>query len=177
MLDHAPCLLPRGPVWASDVRACGRSPSSNAGNREHIQFSYGVEDVDKCCRKVLEKGDVPLPHDEETLASLVRVCIRGGNKDLANHLEGVKMRAETVVNLIRFLRESGYAGYEKGGINSEKNVHERMRNLYGRKYTPTDARAYFTPDAVKRAVDARKLKGSSIVQDKASISIDCFVRV
>ena len=47
-----------------------------------------------------------LPHSEVTLASLVRVCIRGGNKDLAQHLEGVTMRVQVVSHLIEVLRKS-----------------------------------------------------------------------
>ena len=77
---------------------------------------------------------IGVPHSEETLASLVRVCIHGGNKDLAQHLEGVTMRTNIVMELIQVLRASGYPGYEKEGINSSKNVEERMGRRYVDKY-------------------------------------------
>ena len=134
-------------------------------------FSFGMawDDVVRCCEEVQRKcagtGPAGLPHSEETLASLVRVCIRGGNKDLAQHLDGVTMRVEVVAQLINILRESGYPGYEADGANSRKNVEQRMDERYRSKYT---GQAKFVPDAIIQLLDVRKLAGKSIVQDKVA---------
>ena len=63
-----------------------------------------------------------MPHSEETLAQLVYIHIRGGSKDLADHLNGLTMRVAVIDKLIRILRESGYPGYGEGGINSSAKV-------------------------------------------------------
>ena len=120
-----------------------------AQGRTHVRgnlFSLGMawEDVCRCCQAVehiswRERGkqaastgssqetgstNVLLPRTEETLASLVRVCIRGGNKDLAQNLDGVTMRPFVVLQLIRLLYSSGYPGYEDKGVNAERDVNK-----------------------------------------------------
>ena len=150
-----------------------------------FSFAMAWEDVYKCCQEVeavpgiREKhtqvstgasqegshANVLLPRSPETLASLVRVCIRGGTKDLAQHLDGVTMRPFVVLQLIKLLRLSGYAGYEAKGLNSDEQVRERMKQLYpGRDLNEGGAK--FVPDEVFRVVDRRNLKGPSIVSDK-----------
>ena len=62
------------------------------------------------------------------------VCIRGGSKDLADHLRGVTMRPKVVLQLISYLRESGYLGYEFDGVNSQAKLEARMDKLYVHKY-------------------------------------------
>ena len=148
-----------------------------AQGRNHVRgnlFSFGMawEDVYRCCQEVAhiswrerskqaaptgssqETGstNVLLPRTEETLASLVRVCIRGGNKDLAEHLDGVTMRPFAVLQLIKLLRSSGYPGYEDKGVNAERDVNRRMKEQYQDKY----GEAKFIPDEIFRIVDARK---------------------
>ena len=108
------------------------------------------------------RTDVMLPRSEETLASLVRVCIRGGNKDLAEHLDGVTMRPFVVLQLIKILRSSGYPGYEDKGVNAELDVNRRMKEQCQDKY----GKAKFIPDTIFQIIDVRKLKGASIVSDK-----------
>ena len=96
-----------------------------------------------------------LPHGEETLASLVRVCIRGGSKDLSQPLEGITMRPFVVLQLIRLLRSSGYPGYASNGIKSDSNIERRMGERYTDKY---EGHVKFIPDAIFNIVDARKLQ-------------------
>ena len=108
--------------------------------------------------------DIKLPRSEYTLASLVRVCIRGGTKDLAAHLDGVTMRPQVVLQLIKILRSSGYPGYEDKGVNAQSEVDKRMKDQYESKYGTSK----FIPDAIYQIVDVRKLKGQSIVTDKVA---------
>ena len=75
-----------------------------------------------------------VPHSEETLASLMNVHIVGGSTDLSLHLEGATMRPAVVEHLIRLLRASGYPGYEENGVNSERQVRERMERMCRRQY-------------------------------------------
>ena len=95
-----------------------------------FSFAMAWEDVYRCCQEAEQLGSherqgaaalsglsqesgctgILLLRTEETLASLVRVCVRGGNKDLAHHLDGVTMRPSVVLELIKILRSSGYPG-------------------------------------------------------------------
>ena len=75
----------------------------------------------------LALGGVAVPLSEDTLATLVQVHIIGGSKDLAKHLPGATMRANTVLELIELLRESGYVGYEETGLSCKERVRNRMR--------------------------------------------------
>ena len=160
-----------------------------AQGRTHVRgnlFSFAMawEDVYQCCREAENINcqerrqaatcsascntppamDIMLPRSETTLASLVRVCIRGGTKDLAAHLDGVTMRPHVVLQLIKILRSSGYPGYEDTGVNAQSEVEQRMKDQYVDKY----GSAKFIPDAVYQIVDVRKLSGPSIVSDKVS---------
>ena len=74
------------------------------------------------------------------------------------------MRPKVVSQLISFLRESGYPGYELDGVNSLAKVEASMDKLYVQKY----GMAEFIPSKVRELFDARKLTGHSIVQDKVA---------
>eukprot|EP00973_Karenia_brevis_P049280 6835147-Karenia_brevis.AAC.1 len=54
-----------------------------------------------------------VPHREEALAMLVPVKIVGGDADLAEHSQGLTMRAHVLEQLIAILRMAGHAGYER----------------------------------------------------------------
>ena len=160
-----------------------------AQGRTHVRgnlFSFAMawEDVYRCCceaenlhtqeRKraatcsascnTTQSINIMLPRSESTLASLVRVCIRGGTKDLAAHLDGVTMRPHVVLQLIKILRSSGYPGYEDKGVNAQSEVDRRMKEQYEDKY----GTAKFIPDTIYQIIDVRKLKGPSIVSDKVA---------
>ena len=81
---------------------------------------------------------------------------------MAQHLDGVTVRPFVVLQLIKLLRSSGHPGYEDKGVNAERDVNKRMKEQYQDKY----GEAKFIPDEIFRIVDARKLKGESIVSDK-----------
>ena len=74
------------------------------------------------------------------------------------------MRPKAVLQLIRFLRESGSPGYELDGVNSPAKVEARMDTLYVQKY----GSAEFIPSEVRELFDARKLTGHSIVRGKVA---------
>ena len=150
-------LFSFGMAWEDMLKCCQEV-------QEHCQAQSGTRISKKRARTQLSTERYGLPHSEDTLASLVRVCIRGGNKDLAQHLEGVTMRVEVVSRLIEVLRKSGYAGYEDEGINSRVQVAARMKERYEDKY----GKVSFVPEAVREVVDARGKQGKSIVQEKVA---------
>ena len=134
--------------------------------RTHVKgnlfsFSMPWEDIEKCChqavlhakpphREALAKlqQDLGVPHSEETLALLVHVHIVAGNKDLAQHLQGLTMRVRVIQELIEILRCSGYPGYEKHGVNGPDKVASRLDERYTSKY----GASRFTPAAVLDAI-------------------------
>ncbi len=133
------------------------------------------EDVERCCRAAVENSDelkqlrqsLKLPHSEELLADLVNVHIVAGNKDLADHISGIKMKADNVARLIDILRSTGYSGYEDNGVNSKKAVEERLRKQYREKY----GEGLFIPEAVQKSIEAgvdKKRKGASLIWDKGA---------
>ena len=158
--------------------------------RTHVRgnlFSFVMpwEDIAKCCEqasayqrsqqdRTKPRHDdstscgVAVPLSEDMLATLVNVHIVGGSKDLAKHLPGVTMRVDRVLELIELLRESGYAGYEEGGVNSREKVRHRMRAMYEDKYGYDER---FIPKAVQDAIDqaySARLAGPSLVLDKSA---------
>jgi hypothetical protein len=60
----------------------GQQPSNQPFSQQHLEET------------------VALPHSEETLALLVHVHVKGGSKDLAQHLSGLTMRAAVIQQLI-----------------------------------------------------------------------------
>ena len=109
-----------------------------------------------------------LPHDENTLAIMVNVHIRGGSKDLATHLSGLFLRVAVAQKLIEIMRHSGYAGYENRGINAPDKVAQRLKE----RYTDVYGQASFIPKAVIDAINVQKLSKTSIVQDKIATPSD-----
>ena len=89
-----------------------------AQGRTHMRgslFSFNMpwEDIERCCYQACQAAKSPqreqlkqlreelgLPHGEETLALIVNVHIRGGSKDLAQHLSGLHMRVHVIQELI-----------------------------------------------------------------------------
>ena len=129
-----------------DIMGAAQGRTEVRGNL--FSFALPWEDIEKCCDAVLT--DAKLPHDEETLALLVGVHIRGGSKDLAVHLKGLTMRVGVVSELIRILRASCYPGYREG-VNAPEHVAQRLRE----RYTDVYGHAAFTPSAILEAANVR----------------------
>ena len=142
-----------------------------------FSFSMPWQDIEKCCAAAIAnagtehkeelrklQSELGIPHSEETLALLVSVHIRGGSKDLAQHLQGLTMRVAVVEELIRLLRASGHAGYEEGGVNGRAKVAARLKE----RYTDIYGMARFQPAAVRDAICVRAKDKISIVQDKVA---------
>ena len=92
-----------------------------------------------------------MPHSETILAQLVHIHIRGGTKDLADHLKGVTMRVHVIDSLIKIMRASGYPGYSEHGINSSAQVARRLRL----QYTDICGFASFIPAAFQQAINIK----------------------
>ena len=87
-------------------------------NKKNIfSFTMPWQDIERCCylatqsaKKVDRDGlrelqeELGVPHSEETLALMVHVQIRGGSKDLTQHIQGITMRVEVIQNLIEILQ-------------------------------------------------------------------------
>ena len=135
----------------SAAAQAGRNHAKRAG--EEIREHY------------LKQGLWQVPHDEETLATLLNVHIVGGTTDLAQHLEGATLRPAIVEKLIEVLRSSGYPGYEEHGLNSAKNVRERTERLYERRYRKNK----FIPRSIEKAMQTslqKQVGQSSLIIDK-----------
>ena len=144
-----------------------------------FSFSMPWEDIDKCCREAAQHTYAPknvnllgeslgVPHSEETLAMLVNVHIVGGSKDLALHLKGLTLRIPVMQRLIEIMRDSGYPGYDKNGVNSWERVAARFEERYSKRYGEQYGQAKFTPQAVQDAVRVLEKTKTAIVQDKVS---------
>jgi hypothetical protein len=146
-----------------------------------FSFNMPWQDIERCCANACRHATSPhrenlreiqsnmaLPHDEETLALLVNVHIRGGSKDLATHLSGLTLRVAVVQALIEIMRRSGYAGYENRGINSPDKVAQRLKE----RYTDVYGQAAFIPEAVMTAISVERPGKISIVQDKIATPSD-----
>ena len=140
-----------------------------------FSFNMPWEDIEKCCQEATKNAaslpkatlaklqqEFGLPHSEEKLALLVNVQIRGGSKDLTQHLSGLTMRVAIVQELINILRGTGYPGYELHGINAPEKVAQRIKEQYTNVY----GHAAFIPAAIERAVDRREMSKVSIIQEK-----------
>ena len=114
--------------------------------------------------------ELGLPHSEETLAMLVNVHIVGGSKDLALHLKGLTLRIDVLEELISIMRDTGYPGYDMGGVNSESMVSARLRERYRQKYPDKCGTVRFIPKAVEEAVRHLQSARESIVQDSGNPS-------
>ena len=96
--------------------------------RTHVRgnvFSFNMpwRDIMESCEEAIKNGgavdssllqdaerEVGVPHFETTLAQLVHRHIRGGTKDLADHLKGLTMRVHVIDSLIKIMHASGYPG-------------------------------------------------------------------
>lgn len=143
------------------------------------------EDIEKCCTEEAASARAQqqqrsrevrphlysmgtVPHDEETLASLLNVHMVGGSTDLSLHLEGATLRPAVVEEPIRLLRASGYPGYEEDGLNSERQVRYRMDRMCRRRYNADK----FIPAEIEKAIAAaweeRRGKASFIYDTNAT---------
>ena len=104
---------------------------------------------------------VPLPHDDAILSQLIHVHVVGGTVDLAQHLEGAKLRPAVIKALINELRESGYSAY---AVYTEAEIAIRTLELYG-----SDDKGPFIPARVQKAIQEAhraKREGVSLIHDK-----------
>eukprot|EP00959_Pyramimonas_sp_CCMP1952_P182710 3821121-Pyramimonas_sp.AAC.1 len=83
---------------------------------------------------------------------LANVRIKGGSKDLAQHLKGLTLRIPVMQKLIEIMRASGYPGYGNNGLNSFDRVTARLHERYSQKYADEYGEAKFIPQAVHDAV-------------------------
>ena len=86
---------------------------------------------------------------------LVKVHIVGGSKDLALHLKGLTLRIPVLRRLIEIMRDSGYPGYGKNGVNSFDRVAARLQVRYSEKYAERYGEAQFTPQACGSWIERR----------------------
>ena len=77
--------------------------------------------------------------------------IRGGTKDLADHLKGLTMRVHVIDNLIKIMRASGYPGYSERGINSSAQAARRLKQ----QYTDVYGFASFIPAAIQQGINIK----------------------
>ena len=130
-----------------------------------FSFSMPWEDIDRCCKEASQHSknmkaerlrtlqeNLGVPHSEDTLAMLVNVHIVGGSKDLALHLKGLTLRIPVMSKLIEIMRDSGYPGFDKNGLNSVERVSARLEQRYSQKYGEKFGEAKFVPQAVQDAV-------------------------
>ncbi|CAK0802944.1 unnamed protein product, partial [Prorocentrum cordatum] len=139
------------------------------------------DDIERCCREASQHAEeihgdrlrllqdaLGVPHSEETLAMLVNVRIKGGSKDLAQHLKGLTLRIPVMQKLIEIMRDSGYPSYGNNGLNSFDRVATRLHERYSQKYADKYGEAKFIPQAVQDAVQQLDGAKDSIVQDKVA---------
>ncbi|CAK0833594.1 unnamed protein product [Prorocentrum cordatum] len=130
-----------------------------------FSFSMPWDDIERCCREASQRAEeihggrlkllqdaLGVPHSEETLAMLVNVRIKGGSKDLAQHLKRLTLRIPVMRKLMELMRDSGYPGYGNNGLNSFDRVATRLHERYSQKYAETYGEAKFIPQAVQDAV-------------------------
>ena len=126
--------------------------------RTHVRgnvFSLNMpwRDIMESCEEATKNGgavgsshlrdaerEVGVPHSETTLAQLVHIHIRGGTKDLADHLKGFKI-----------MRASGYPGYSERGINSSAQVARRLKQ----QHTDIYGFASFIPAAIQQGINVK----------------------
>ncbi|CAK0805824.1 unnamed protein product [Prorocentrum cordatum] len=139
------------------------------------------DDIERCCREACQHAEeihggrlrlvqdaLVVPHSEETLAMLVNVRIKGGSKDLAQHLTWLTLRIPAMQKLIEIMRDSGYPGYGNNGLNSFDRVATRLHERYSQTYAYKYGEAKFIPQAVQDAVQQLDGAKDTIVQDKVA---------